>query len=137
MDDQSFLGRRLDRAAAPLAVGDVLVLLTFLTLGTLRHLSVAFLTDRPAYMLGVWAPFVIGWVVVAPLVGAYAAGAAETAKSSVPLVIRSWVPAAAVGLALRAVAFRGGADPAFAVVMLVTGTVALGGWRALYFKLLQ
>lgn len=135
MDNQSFLGQRLDRAAAPLAVGDLLVLLMFLTLGTLRHSSVAFLADQPAYLLGVWAPFVIGWAVVAPLVGAYSAGAAETAKSSVPLVVRSWVPAAAVGLVLRAVAFRGGAAPAFAVVVFVTGTVALGGWRALYFKL--
>lgn len=135
MNDQSFLARRLDRAAAPLVVGDVVVLLAFLTLGTLRHTTVAFLTANPTYILGVWAPFLIGWGVVSPIVGAYAAGAAETAKSSVPLVVRSWIPAAAVGLALRAFVFRGGAAPAFIIVMVISGIVSLGGWRALYFKL--
>ncbi|OYR59158.1 DUF3054 domain-containing protein [Halorubrum halodurans] len=135
MDDQSFLARRLDRAAAPLAVGDVLVVMAFLTVGTLSHTSTDFLASNPTYLLGVWAPFLIGWVLLAPLVGAYSAGAAETAKSSVPLVVRSWVPAAAVGFALRAFVFRGGAALAFVVVILVTGAVALGGWRALYFRL--
>jgi hypothetical protein len=134
MDPQSFLARRLDRAAAPLAVGDVLVLLALLTVGTLSHRPAEFLLSEPTYLLGVFAPFVIGWVLVAPLVGAYSAGAVETAKSSVPLVVRSWVPAAAAGFALRAFVFRGGAAPTFVVVILVSGAVALGGWRWVYFR---
>ena len=32
-------------------------------------------------------------------------------------------------------AFRGGAELTFAAVMLVLGSLALGGWRALYFRL--
>lgn len=135
MDDQSFLARRLDRAAAPLVVGDVLVLIAMLTAGTLSHQPAEFLVSEPTYLLGVWAPFLIGWFLVSPLIGAYAAGAVETAKSSVPLVVRSWIPAAAVGFMLRAVVFRGGAAPAFVAVILVTGSVALGGWRALYFQI--
>lgn len=135
MDDQSFLARRLDRAAVPLAVGDVLVLIALLTGGTLSHTTTEFLAGNPTYLLGVWAPFLIGWALFSPLVGAYSAGAVETAKSSVPLVVRSWVPAAAVGLLLRAFVFRGGAAPTFVVVILVSGAVALGGWRALYFRL--
>lgn len=134
MDPQAFLAARIDRAAAPLAVGDVLVLIALLTVGTLSHSSTAFLLDNPLYLAGVYAPFLIGWVVVAPLVGAYSAGAAETAKSSIPLVVRSWIPAAAVGFVLRTFVFTGSAAPTFIVVMLVTGTVALGGWRAIYFK---
>lgn len=135
MDDSSFLGTRLDRGAVPLAVGDLIALMVLLTVGTLNHRTVEFLTANPLYLLGVFAPFIIAWVVIAPLIGAYSAGAVETAKSSVPLVIRSWIPAALVGLALRAFVFRGGADPAFAVVMLVLGSLALGGWRAVYFRL--
>ncbi|MFD1571982.1 DUF3054 domain-containing protein [Halorubrum laminariae] len=134
MDDQSFLARRLDRAAAPLAVGDVLVLMAMLTAGTLSHRPTEFLANEPTYLLGVWAPFLIGWFLVAPLVGAYAAGAVETAKSSVPLVVRSWIPAAAVGFVLRAVVFRGGVAPTFVAVILAIGAIALGGWRALYFR---
>jgi FlaA1/EpsC-like NDP-sugar epimerase len=135
MDAPSFLAARLDRGAAPLVVGDVIALILLLTVGTLNHQSVEFLTANPLYLPGVYAPFLIGWAAVAPLVGAYSAGAAETAKSSVPLVIRSWIPAAVVGLALRAFVFRGGAELTFAAVILVLGSVALGGWRALYFRL--
>ncbi|MGM0682835.1 MAG: DUF3054 domain-containing protein [Halobacteriota archaeon] len=135
MADSSFLATRLDRGAVPLAIGDLIALIVLLTVGALNHTTVEFLSSNPLYLLEVYAPFLIAWVLVAPIVGAYSAGAVETAKSSVPLVIRSWIPAALVGLALRAFVFRGGAAPAFVVVMLVTGTVVLGGWRALYFKL--
>lgn len=135
MTDSSFLATRLDRGAVPLAVGDLIALIVLLTVGTLNHVTVEFLSANPLYLLEVFAPFLIGWALIAPLVGAYSAGAVETAKSSVPLAIRSWIPAAVVGLALRHFVFRGSAAPAFAVVMLVLGSVALGGWRALYFKL--
>ncbi|MUW15426.1 DUF3054 family protein [Halorubrum sp. CBA1125] len=135
MDVQSFLAARLDRGAVPLAVGDVAAIVTMLTVGTLNHTSAAFLSSNPLYLLEVYAPFMIAWAVLAPLVGAYSAGAVETAKSSIPLVVRSWIPAAVVALALRALVFRGGAALTFAVVMVVSGTVALGGWRALYFRL--
>jgi hypothetical protein len=135
MADSSFLATRLDRGAAPLAVGDLIALIALLTVGALNHSTAEFLASNPLYLLEVFAPFLIAWAVVAPLVGAYSAGAVETAKSSVPLAVRSWIPAAVLGLALRAFVFRGGAAPVFAVVMLVTGSVALGGWRALYFRL--
>ncbi|KKF39111.1 hypothetical protein FK85_31165 [Halorubrum saccharovorum] len=135
MADSSFLATRLDRDAVPLAIGDLIALIVLLTVGTLNHVTVEFLSANPLYLLGVYAPFLIGWALVAPLIGAYSAGAVETAKSSVPLVIRSWIPAAVVGLALRHFVFRGSAALTFAVVMLVLGSIALGGWRALYFKL--
>jgi len=134
MADSSFLATRLDRDAVPLAVGDLIALIVLLTIGAINHHSVEYISANPLYLLEVYAPFLIGWVLVAPLIGAYSAGAVETAKSSVPLVVRSWIPTAIVGLALRAFVFRGGAAPAFAVVMLVLGSIALGGWRALYFK---
>ena len=130
MDAPPFLAARLDRGAVPFAVGDLIALILLLTVGTLNHTTVEFLTANPLYLPGVYAPFLIGWVAIAPLVGAYSAGAVETAKSSVPLVVRSWIPAAVVGLALRAFVFRGGAELTFAAVMLVLGSVALGGWRA-------
>ncbi|GAB7009326.1 DUF3054 domain-containing protein [Halorubrum trueperi] len=134
MDAPSFLADRLDRGAVPLVVGDVIALLVLLTVGALNHSTVEFLSANPLYLLGVYAPFLIAWALVAPLVGAYSAGAVETAKSSIPLAIRSWIPAAIVGLALREFVFRGSAAPTFAAVMLVLGSVAIGGWRALYFK---
>ncbi|GAB6880700.1 DUF3054 domain-containing protein [Halorubrum gandharaense] len=138
MNLQAFLERRIDRAAAPLAVGDVLAIMLLLTVGSMNHIPGSFLTyvtNNPLYLPELYAPFLIGWVLTAPLVGAYSPGAVESAKASVPLVIRSWIPAVAIGLLLRAFVFTGGAAPVFIVIMVVLGMVALGGWRALYFKL--
>lgn len=134
MADSSFLATRLDRGAVPLAVGDLIALIALLTVGTLNQSTVEFLSSDPLYLLEVYAPFLIAWALIAPLVGAYSAGAVETAKSSVPLAVRSWIPAALVGLALQEFVFSGGAALVFAVVMLVLGSVVLGGWRALYFR---
>lgn len=135
-NDGSFLTRRVDAASLPLAVGDVLVLLAFLTAGALEHNTVSELTNDPLYLGGVVAPFLLGWAVAAPLIGAYSAGAAESAKASVPLAIRSWIAAAVIGLALRATPiFHGGVEPIFAAVMLVGGSVVLGVWRAVAGRL--
>lgn len=135
MDLQAFLKRRVDRSAAPLAVGDVLALMALMTVGTLNHLPAEQLLENPLHLLGVFAPFLIGWALTAPLVGAYSPGAVESAKASIPLAVRSWIPAAAVGFVLRVFVFAGGAAPAFVVVMVVLGAVVLGGWRWLFFKL--
>lgn len=83
MADSSFLATRLDRDAVPLAIGDLIALIVLLTIGALNHSTVEFLFANPLYLLEVYAPFLIGWILVAPLIGAYSAGAVETAKSSV------------------------------------------------------
>jgi hypothetical protein len=132
----SFLDRRIDPGSLPLAVGDVLVIGLLLTLGTINHSSVEFVLGNPAYLAGTLAPFYIGWIVVAPLVGAYSAGAAESAKASVPLVVRSWVGADVLGLLLRATpVFHGGVEIVFVAVTMAVGILGLGLWRYLFFKL--
>lgn len=129
----SFLANRVDRAALPLAVGDLLVIVAFIYAGTLQHGTVPFpLTgaDDVLALLAVAAPFLVGWVLAAPVVGAYSAGAVESAKASVPLAIRSWIPAAVIGLIIRATpVVDGGVAVSFAIVMLIVGSVSLGVWR--------
>ncbi|ESP88819.1 hypothetical protein K933_06977 [Candidatus Halobonum tyrrellensis G22] len=123
----------MDADALPLAVGDLVVILLFVYVGTINHDAVGFPpagVDAVAYVVGVAVPFLVGWVVAAPLVGAYSAGAVESAKASVPLAVRSWIPAAVIGLLIRATPWvDGGVAPTFAVVMLVVGSVCLGVWR--------
>jgi hypothetical protein len=140
----SFLGGRIDAAALPLAVGDVLVLVLLLSLGTANHNGVAYLTENPVGLALTLLPFLVGWLVAAPLVGAYSAGAAESAKAAIPLAIRSWVVADVIGVALRvALPFESNGPLAgrlvplavFFGVTLVVGVVGLGVWRWLYFKL--
>jgi hypothetical protein len=136
----SFLDGRIVTAALPLAVGDVLILALLLSLGTARHNGFAYLTENPVGLALTLLPFLVGWVVAAPLVGAYSAGAAESAKAAIPLGIRSWVVADVIGIVLRVVLpfdATGGllSLAIFFGVTLVVGVIGLGVWRWLYFKL--
>jgi hypothetical protein len=134
MASEGFLAKRLDAGTWPLAVGDVLVIALVLAAGTAHHHGVAFLQTNPLYLAGVLAPFLVGWAVASVPLGAYSPGAGESAKSAVPLALRAWLVADLLGLGLRATPlFRGGVEPVFAVVTVVTGGVALAAWRYLAF----
>lgn len=136
MADQSFLERRLDASTWPIAVGDLAVLLAFLLAGTLQHSSLEQLQSDPVIYLLAAGPFILGWIVCAPLVGAYSPGGGSAPNSSIPLAIRSWIPAAFVGFLVRVAALPGrGVEITFAIVILVGGAVVLSIWRFLYFKL--
>ncbi len=128
----SALEGRVDTAALPLAVGDLLAILGVLTYGMIEHAT--FLPERA---VGVYAPFLIGWALAAMLIGAYSPGAAESAKAAVPLGLRTWVLAALIGFGLRwTPVFPGGLDAIFIAITLVLTGVLIGGLRWLYFKLL-
>lgn len=127
-----FLERRVDPGTLPLAVGDVFVIVAFLYAGTLRHNTVGLppTADGLVHFGGVVAPFLIGWLLVSVPIGAYSAGAGESAKASVPLAIRSWVGAGVIGLSLRATpVFDGGVQLTFAAVVFGVGIVSLGLFR--------
>ena len=100
--EESFLARRIDAAAAPLAAVDLLALSVILTYGVINHNGVDYLTTNTTGWLLPLVPFLLGWAVASVPVGAYSAGAAELAKAAIPLAVRAWVPAAIVGFALRA-----------------------------------
>lgn len=133
MTEQSFLEQRIDASTWPIAVGDLVVLLLFLLAGTLRHHTLAGVQADPLIYVSAAGPFVLGWLVCAPLIGAYSPGGGSAPNSSIPLAVRSWVPAAILGIIVRVGAGLGGADPIFAGVMLVGGAVVLAVWRYLYF----
>ena len=134
--EESFLARRIDAAAAPLAAVDVVALSAMLTVGVINHNGTDYLATNTAAWLLTLAPFLVGWAVVSVPIGAYSAGAAESAKAAIPLAVRAWVPAAVVGFALRASpAFSGGFDPVFGVVVFVACGVALVAFRWLFFAI--
>lgn len=135
MADDGFLAGRIDSGAWPLAVADLVALVVVFTGGAMRHNGPTFPVDLPAEWLLTILPFLLGWALVGPLVGVYSAGAAESAKAAIPLAIRAWVPAAAVALALRSLAFEPGPIvPIFALITLVTGAVGLSLARWLRFR---
>jgi hypothetical protein len=135
MADDGFLGGRIDAGAWPLAVADLVALVVVFTGGAMRHNGPTFPADAPVAWLLTILPFLLGWLLVGPVVGVYSAGAAESAKAAIPLAVRAWVPAAAVAIGLRALVFEPGpVVPIFALITLVTGAVGLGIARWLRFR---
>lgn len=132
-----FFDRRLDGRTVPLAIGDLLVLALAFSGGTVRHNGLAYVLSHPGYLAATIAPFLLGWAVAAPLLGAYSPGAAESAKAAVPLALRSWILGDAIALGIRtALNPAGGLPPlSFVAVSLGTGLLGLAVWRILFFRL--
>lgn len=127
---EGVLRSRFDRSpgTARLALGDLLVLAGFLTVGELRHGVNP--VESPLVVADTVAPFLVGWVVAALVAGAYAPGATRTVRTAVLRAAGAWVAAAIIGLALRAMPyFHGGAPLTFALVVIGVGVVSFSLWR--------
>lgn len=114
---------------ALLALGDLVILLVFAVIGLSNH--------KEAITLGsvarTAAPFVVAWFIVAPWLGAFGRSASAASTQTLPFVRRSavaWVVAWALALLARALVFRDGIAPPFAIIALVFNAVLLLAWRA-------
>lgn len=125
----STLLSRVDRGTVlSLLPGDVAAILLFVVVGELRH-GVDPVT-MPGRFAGTAIPFLVGWLVVAPLAGAYAARLRSGLGRLVATTASAWVAAAAVAQVLRATEpFPGDADPVFFLVTVGFGGLLLVGWR--------
>jgi hypothetical protein len=127
MSVASFRGRIAFETPSWVALGDLACIALFVIAGELSHFGVGTAVARAP---GTALPFVIGWAVVAPLVGGYAADALATPRRAVTLALVAWVGADLVGQALRATpVFHGGFSPAFLAVSLAVGGALLAAWR--------
>lgn len=114
-----------ERAIVRFMPGDVLAILGFVLLGTMEHGSLT--AERYA---GVLLPFMIGWLAVAPLAGAYAERAAESTRGAIVLALATWLGADLVGQLLRGTyLFPGNADSTFFLVTLLVGGFLLAVFR--------
>jgi len=115
--------RRKKPRPAALAVGDLLVVVAFVGVGTYFHGN----TD-PLHALYVAVPFVLGWFVVAPLAGAYSGFPSLRNEAFATLGI--WTVASLLGLGVRSTdLFAGGAALSFGFVMVVGGGFVFVVWR--------
>lgn len=122
---------RIDDAARFLIPGDLLVLAGVFGAGTVHHNGVSILTTEPLYVLTTILPFLLGWAIAGPLLGAYSPRAVESAHDSAVLAVRAWVVGAVIAVLLRASPlFLGGASLTFFAVTLGTGAAGLAIWRA-------
>lgn len=130
---RTYLGGRLvvSRRIALLAAGDLLALLVFAALGSLRHGGTVVATLVTAVEFG------IGWAVVAVALGAYGARALESPGRAVGLAVVAWAGGAVLGAAIRAaVEPQASMAPVFVLVTVGVGAVVFGVWRAVATRLL-
>lgn len=116
---------------AALVAGDVAALLAFAAMGRGSHglatgLAAVAETARTA------APFIGGWLIAAPFVGAFAPAATRGPLPMLRTTLVAWLPALAVGAVLRALAIGRFSPPSFYVVTLLVGALLLAGWRAAF-----
>lgn len=111
-------------------VGDVVAIALFVIIGEISH-GIDPLRQA-AVVVDTSLPFLIGWVIVAPLLGAYARGTVERRTIAITNVVPAWLVADGVGQVLRDTSlFHGSATPVFYLVAAAVGGLFLFSWRLL------
>ncbi|SEO10243.1 Protein of unknown function [Halorientalis persicus] len=107
-------------------VGDLLAIAVFVVMGEISH-DYPLLSMR---VLGTYAQFLLGWLVVAIPAGVYAADYRRDLTRSTVLVLGAWLGADVVAQGLRSTAvFPGNAALTFGIVAFLVGGVLLVAWR--------
>jgi Protein of unknown function (DUF3054) len=119
------------RRIVSLAVGDTVAFLVFATIGRSSHAEAAGLNAIPQ-IIETAAPFLLGWVIAAPLLGAYRVQATSTPKTMLIRTLLAWLVAWPIGLGLRALIRQSDIPLSFALVTFVAVLVILGLWRGIF-----
>lgn len=124
---------RVDRSrrTAALVAGDVLLIAGLLAWGSTFH-DIHFV-EYPWHVTQTILPFVIGWLLAAPLAGAYSREARSGPVVAAVYGFGTWVPASLIGLLLRDTPYLVGSAPlSFALVIVGLGGITVAGWRLLF-----
>ncbi|MDY6817196.1 MAG: DUF3054 domain-containing protein [Halobacteriales archaeon] len=114
----------LSPTMALIALGDVLLIALFITIGELRH------GVPPLSGLDTIGQFLIGWFIVAPFGRVYTFRAFDSPRAAGARLIAGWVPAAVLGVVIRANMEAGATiAPVFVLVTVIGGIVLLLPWR--------
>ncbi len=120
---------RLDLVdSAKVAAGDVAALALFVIVGEYTHGISPF--EYPNIALDSFLPFLIAWLIAAPLTGAYSRDARSSIRSAAVYETVAWFFANALGQLIRASPyFHGGTGKEFFVISFVYGLLFLLPWR--------
>lgn len=146
MDDLPFgVGVVPSRLHAGLLLGDVAVIVLLLGAGMVRHRTLTQVSEvvigpvgalgplvlsLPLRALLVIGPFVVSWLVVATLTGAYTVAVRRSTVDAAVNAVGTWLVAALVGAGLRSLPMLPGRAPVtFLAVVVGFGAVGLAVWR--------
>ena len=134
-------GRSLHLAIVPLEdagkqhIGDLVVILLFTLIGRQEHSMLVGLEGFLA-TVNTAAPYLLAWVVVAPLLGAYRPRAWMGVASTITSLLIAFIPAVIVGSLLRALFIGRFSPPIFYLVTAGFLVLMLLAWRLLFTLLL-
>lgn len=114
-----------------LVIGDAIALLVFAGIGRLSHGE----TAAPGEIIGTAAPFLLGWFLASPWLGAYrvADDTGEVAtKSFLGRSMVAWLVAWPISLALRALFMQREIPISFAITTFLFNSILLMGWRSAF-----
>jgi hypothetical protein len=131
MSTQTAPARADHRQTAILVAGDLAALLAFAAIGRRSHgeaagLAAALEVARTA------APFIAGWLAVAPWVGAYRPATTASLGPMLRATLLGWSGALLVGALLRAAMIGRFSPPSFYIVTFFAALLLLAGWRAVF-----
>jgi hypothetical protein len=116
---------------AALIGGDVVALMVFAAIGRGSHGEAAGL-GAIVEVAQTAAPFIIGWLVTSPWLGAFRPTATDTPVKMLRTTALAWCAAVVAGSLLRAL-FIGRFSPfSFYVVTFLAALVILAGWRTAF-----
>lgn len=116
------------RSALAVLGGDLFVLFTLIAVGQYTHGYLFW--EAPVRTVLITTPFVIGWLVVAPLAGLFSTETLESYRRTLLFLVPAWTGASLLGSALRGTElFPGGAPVVFVLVNVGTGLLFLVPWR--------
>ncbi|HLF77420.1 MAG TPA: DUF3054 domain-containing protein [Dehalococcoidia bacterium] len=114
-------------ASAALLGGDLLCFLVFALLGLRSHED----GITASSLLRAAAPFQAGWLASSYLIGLHRRRDA-VGSDAAQLVLKTWLPAWAVGLVIRSLVFGRAFAPTFAIVSLLFNSGLLLMWRCVF-----
>ena len=111
--------------------GDVVALMVFAAIGRGSHGEAAGL-GAIGEVAQTAAPFIIGWLITSPWLGAFRPAATDTPAKMLRTTALSWCAAVVVGALVRAL-FIGRFSPfSFYIVTFIAALLILGGWRTAF-----
>ena len=112
-----------------LAIGDALCFLIFAAIGRGSHGEATGLAAIPQIVVTA-LPFLTGWFLVAPFVGAFRRDLTANPRKMASRTLLSWLLAWPVAMALRGIFVDHGVPPlSFSLITLITNTIFLLLWR--------
>lgn len=136
MDSKSALAPSERYRTALLVAGDLVALLAFAAIGRRSHGEAAGFAAA-LEVVRTAAPFIGGWLAVAPLVGAYRPTTTASLSAMLRATLLGWSGALLVGALLRAAMIGRFSPPSFYIVTFFAALLLLVVWRSAYYLIGQ